>query len=442
MTSATSTTSATSPQTDPTGMFGAGTLIAYYVTNLVGAGILVIPAIALETAGPWSVLAWLVLGIGSWPLARVFAAIAIDFPDANGVLRFVGEALGKRLRDSLTLVFLVAMVVGNPIVALVAARYLVTGLGLSGDLYYPVVFAVMAANVGFNLMGLRMGSQVQRILLVLTIGVLFVAVGSALPAADPARLSAVPFAADELFAAMAVGFFTFLGWENVCTIAPNVRNPKASFRRAIAVSVPLIGGLYVGIALVLALSVPVDGISGDYAVLNLLMQSGSSPATTQVANLVGFLVVFLSGNAWVLAGGKLCSAAARDGLLPRALAKGTETTPRRAFLAMGSAYFAVIFTLQALGENEAVIVEFVSAIFICVYLITMGAVCRHYTQGYMRALAVISFLIIAVFAYGILLKTLIVLAMLGLVFAARSARERLRLAAGSGGAGSLSWPRQ
>lgn len=390
------------------GIFGTGTLVTYYITNLVGAGILVIPAIALEAAGPWSILAWLVLCVCAWPMARVFASIAIDYPNSNGVLHFVGVMLGHRVRDALTLLLLLAMVVGNPVVALVAARYMLNCLGWGADMYYPTAVTIMLLNVGFNLVGLKMGSWLQRILLSLTMGVLVIALASAVPAADAARLTRIPFSLDGFLGALGVCFFTFLGWENVCTIAPNVRDGARSFKRAITIAVPLIGGLYMAIAVTLALTVPIETISGDYAVLNLLTNAGSSSQIAAGANFIGFLVVFLSGNAWVLAGGKLCSAAARDGLLPRSLARGTETTPRLAFLAMNGGYMLTILVLAAFGKTEAVLVEFVSATFICVYITAMYAALRFYPRHEVRYLALVSFLMISIFAGSVLLKVMLI----------------------------------
>ena len=37
---------------------GVPQLTAYYVSNLIGAGIFVLPALAQQAAGPWTLLAW------------------------------------------------------------------------------------------------------------------------------------------------------------------------------------------------------------------------------------------------------------------------------------------------------------------------------------------------------------------------------------------------
>src|SRR2546430_16468457 len=55
---------------------------ALYVGAGIGTGILVLPAIAAETAGPASVLAWLAPVLLSFPLALTYSALSRDRADA------------------------------------------------------------------------------------------------------------------------------------------------------------------------------------------------------------------------------------------------------------------------------------------------------------------------------------------------------------------------
>src|SRR3989449_7009790 len=70
---------------------------ALYVGAVIGTGILVLPAIAAETAGPASVLAWLALVLLSFPLALTYAALSRDPPDAAGFARAIKRAFGPRV---------------------------------------------------------------------------------------------------------------------------------------------------------------------------------------------------------------------------------------------------------------------------------------------------------------------------------------------------------
>lgn len=45
----------------------------FYVTSLVGTGILYVPGVTAQQAGPASLLAWAVLAAASYPFAKFFA---------------------------------------------------------------------------------------------------------------------------------------------------------------------------------------------------------------------------------------------------------------------------------------------------------------------------------------------------------------------------------
>lgn len=51
------------------GTIGVPQLTAYYVSNLVGAGIFVLPALAQQASGPWTLLAWGLMALCAVPTA-------------------------------------------------------------------------------------------------------------------------------------------------------------------------------------------------------------------------------------------------------------------------------------------------------------------------------------------------------------------------------------
>jgi amino acid efflux transporter len=69
--------------------------VALYVGAVIGSGILILPGLAADVAGPGSLLAWLSLALLSWPLARTFAELAVAQPDAGGVAVWATRAFGS-----------------------------------------------------------------------------------------------------------------------------------------------------------------------------------------------------------------------------------------------------------------------------------------------------------------------------------------------------------
>ncbi len=58
---------------------------ALYVGVVLGTGIVALPALAAQVAGPASLIAWIALVVLSAPLAATFAALGSRHPDAGGV---------------------------------------------------------------------------------------------------------------------------------------------------------------------------------------------------------------------------------------------------------------------------------------------------------------------------------------------------------------------
>jgi len=82
------------PVAAPHGALGLPQGIALYIGSVLGTGLLVLPGIAAQVAGPASIVAVIAVIILSVPLAVTFAALAARFPDPGGVAIYARRALG------------------------------------------------------------------------------------------------------------------------------------------------------------------------------------------------------------------------------------------------------------------------------------------------------------------------------------------------------------
>ena len=80
--------------------------IAIYIASVLGGGILVLPGLAASTAGPASILAWIILSIVSYPLAYTFSRLALRSKESGGIYSFSLEAFGRRLGNGVGWPFL------------------------------------------------------------------------------------------------------------------------------------------------------------------------------------------------------------------------------------------------------------------------------------------------------------------------------------------------
>src|SRR6266511_3332168 len=134
---------------------------ALYIGALVGPGLLLVPSLAAEAAGPASTVAWAALLVLSAPLAVTFAALGIRHPVAGGVSAYVREAYGDTAAAVTGVWFMTAVVFGGPAVALIGGYY-VADLTHSGTALAVAVGLAMYGTVLLaNAVGLRVSSGFQ-----------------------------------------------------------------------------------------------------------------------------------------------------------------------------------------------------------------------------------------------------------------------------------------
>src|SRR6476660_2554186 len=193
---------------------------ALYVGALIGPGLLLVPALAVQAAGGASIVAWAGLIVLSAPLAIVFAALGIRHPVAGGVSAYVRAGVGETAAAITGGWFLAAVFIGAPAVSLIGGYY-VADLTDSGTTVAALVGLAMFATVlAANTFGLRVSSSFQLGLSAVLITVVAIAVAVALPSKGGDNWT--PFAPHGWWAvgtAANILVWLFVGWEAVAQLA-------------------------------------------------------------------------------------------------------------------------------------------------------------------------------------------------------------------------------
>jgi amino acid efflux transporter len=289
---------------------------ALSIGAVLGTGVISMPALAAEVAGPASLVAWLALIVLSAPLAWTFAALGARYPDGGGVSTYVRLAFGPRAAAAVGWCFYLAVPIGAPAAAAFAGGYVADVAG-GGDTTVLITYLGTVALVsGMNFFGLRVSGRVQLLLTGSLAALLLVTVVTALPHARIANLT--PFAPHGwagIGAAAALLVWGFAGWEAVSSLSPDYRNPRRDVPRATVVAVVVVGGLYLAVA---ATSVLVlgPGLGGSAAPLADLLAIGVGGPVRIVTAVVAVLLTIGAVNAYFAGASRLGAALARDGALP------------------------------------------------------------------------------------------------------------------------------
>ena len=278
---------------------------ALYVGALIGPGLLLVPALAVQAAGAASIVAWGALLVLSAPLAITFAALGVRHPVAGGVSAYVREGLGATAAAVTGCWFLVAVMIGAPAVSLIGGYYVADLTGSGKTVATIVGLAMFATVLVANLFGLRISSGFQLALSSVLVVVMATAISVALP--SRAGDNWTPFAPHGWWAvgtAANILVWLFVGWEAVAQLAGDFRRPELDLPRAMALAFVVVTVIYIGLAVA---TIGVTGGTDSKVPLADLIAVGfgragrDATAVLAVALTMGTMNVYLGGAAKLMA---------------------------------------------------------------------------------------------------------------------------------------------
>jgi basic amino acid/polyamine antiporter, APA family len=278
------------------GLFDATMIV---MGGIVGAGIFINPyVVARQVHAPAAILgAWALGGVIALAGAFVYAELAARMPEVGGQYAYLREAYHPAVAFLYGWVLLLVVQTGGmAAVAITFARYLLelVRVPLAESLVAALALGGLAA---INCLGVRAGSRVQSVLMVLKILALAALVAAGwfartrahlVASAPPVPLPAAsPWDAWTAFgAAMVPVLFSYGGYHTANFIAGEVRDPVKNLPR----------GLLMGVAGVVALYLAVN-----YVCLRALGPAGLA-ATTTPASAVLRQAFGPAGAEWIALG--------------------------------------------------------------------------------------------------------------------------------------------
>ena len=97
---------------------------ALTIGAVLGCGILILPSITANSAGPASILSWVIMSILAFPIVATLARLAKMIPSAGGITAYVQMAFNANTSAILGWIMLGSIPIGVPIIALTGAHYI------------------------------------------------------------------------------------------------------------------------------------------------------------------------------------------------------------------------------------------------------------------------------------------------------------------------------
>ncbi|MBO3737188.1 APC family permease [Actinoplanes flavus] len=356
---------------------------ALSVGAVLGTGLISLPALAAEAAGPASLVAWLVLIVLSAPLAWTFAALGARYPDGGGVSTYAQMAFGRRVAAAVGWCFYFAVPLGAPVAVGFTGGYVSGVLGGGRFTELAAFLAIVGTAYAMNWFGLRVSGRVQLALSICLTTLLVVTVVAALPHADLANLTPfTPHGWTGIGAAAALLVWGFAGWEALSSLSGEYRNPRRDVPRATLIAVAVVGVLYLAVATVSVLALG-PALAGSRAPLADLLAIGLGGPVRIVTAIVAVVLTLGAVNAYFAGASRLGAALAAEGALP-ARVFGTQRRSLTLIL-LGS----IVAVLLPLDLHTAALL--VTGCFTLVYVIGTAAALRLLPAGGSRVVAGIAF---------------------------------------------------
>ena len=134
--------------------------VALYVSSVLGSGILVLPGLAAQVAGPASLVAWAVLAVASYPFAYTFASLSARRPESGGIYGFAKESFGFPVAVVSGWLFAFWYITGAPAATLIAASYLAYAFPMSRFMIFAAAAIIMCLAFLINYRGIVFSNQI------------------------------------------------------------------------------------------------------------------------------------------------------------------------------------------------------------------------------------------------------------------------------------------
>ncbi len=313
----------------PARRLGAFDAIMIVMGGIIGAGIFVNPSIVARLVPtPALVLgAWALGGVVALIGAFVYAELAVLRPRVGGQYAYLRDAFHPIVAFLYGWTLLLVVQTGGMAgCAIIFGRYFreVTGLAVPEQVLAVTILATLTI---INCFGVRAGSNVQSVLMLLKLGAIALLIGGGWIAIGPEAASpvAAPRAGGGSWAgfasAMVPVLFAYGGWQTASFVSGEMRNPRRDLPRGLLVGVVLVVALYLAVTFVCLRVLGLEGLAATTTPASEVMRRAlGEPGARIIALGIAISTAgFLSQG--ILTAPRVYYAMARDGVFFQAVGR-------------------------------------------------------------------------------------------------------------------------
>lgn len=288
--------------------------MAISIGAMVGSGIFILPALAMEMAGSGVILAYLLAGLLVLPAALSKSEMATAMPEAGGTYVYIERSMGPLLGTIAGLGTWFALSFKGALALVGGAPYIVLLLDLP---VLPVAFVLATVLIGVNLVGVKQTGRTQIVIVTIMLAAMawfaFGSTGSVETVRYEGFFDEGP---GGLLAATGFVFVSYAGVTKIASVAEEIENPSRNIPLGMLGSLAFTTALYVFVVAVIVGAAPTPNLAGSNTpVADVAADTLAAPGFYAIV-AAAVLALISTANAGLLSSSRYPFAMSRDRLAP------------------------------------------------------------------------------------------------------------------------------
>lgn len=294
-------------------------------------------------------IAWVAGGLIALCGALTYAEIGSRFPITGGYYKVFAECYHPSIAFSINCIILVSNAASMSGVALIGSEYISQAIFKTGtDSTTRALIAMLPIFIFYvvNLLGLRMSSTAQNILMVIKIGMLILLISSIFfikGDANTAVAASQDFSWMDYIKSFGVALiavsFTYGGYQQTINFGEEINEPRKTIPRGIFAGIIIIISLYLAVSYAYYNAIGFENLKTSRGIASIVVEKMFGPEGRTIASILLFIAVLAYVNVLLLSNPRVMYAMSKDNILPAAFKKKDE---KRDVLTVSLTVFAAI----------------------------------------------------------------------------------------------------
>jgi APA family basic amino acid/polyamine antiporter len=305
-------------------------------------------------------IAWVAGGLIALCGALTYAEIGSRLPVTGGYYKIFAECYHPSIAFAINCIILISNAASLSGVALIGSEYISQIIFTTEPSSFVKALIAMSAIIlfyGVNLMGLRMSSQTQNVLMIIKIGLVVLLISSLFFPANYASQTLTSIIPDPTWndyiksfgiALIAVSF-TYGGYQQTINFGDEIENPRKTIPRGIFIGILVIIGLYLAVSFAYYKIIGFEELKTSKGIAAIVAEKMFGPPGRYVISILLFLAVLAYVNVLLLSNPRVMYAMSMDGILPKAFKKKDE---KKDVLTVSLTVFAAICVIVLFFMDE------------------------------------------------------------------------------------------